>query len=102
MRDLNKFPYCCDVTDTRSGITLVQDFECVLIVDEIDTSRDEVRISVSIPGMSAMGDMARAFLAQVCNQAEADEEFIALVMGRNGISTSAHPGSDDAVTWDWN
>lgn len=102
MQDLSRFDYCCDVRDTRTGITLVQDFECVLIVDEIDTSRDEVRISVSISGMSAMGDMARAFLAQVCNQAEADEEFIALVMERNGISTSARPGSDDAVTWDWN
>lgn len=102
MQDLNKVWYCCDVTDTRTGAVLVHDYELELTIDEIDTSRDEVRISVSIPGMSAMGDMARAFLAQVCNQAEADEEFIALVMERNGISTSARPGSDDAVTWDWN
>lgn len=91
--------YCTNVIDTRTGEVLVHDYECQVSIDEIDTSGDEVRISVSIPGMSAMGNMARAFLATVCCQAESDEWLIERVMEREGIYNTTRPGSDDAVEW---
>lgn len=91
--------YCTDVIDTRTGEVLVHDYECQVSIDEIDTSGDTVAIHVSIPGMSAMGDMARAFLAVVCSQAESDDWLIEKVMEREGIYTNARPGSDDAVVW---
>lgn len=104
MTDLSLFDYTAQIICTHTRKPIIEDLDCTVCVDDIDTSGDDVVITIGevwVNGENLFkGDkLSKLLAATIANAAESDDSLIERVMERNGIYTTARPGSDDAIEW---
>ena len=87
IRPNNQHNYCLDVKDPVTGKVIIQDYECVVVVEDFDRAAGTIDIHdvYSTDGLRLIegGELAQMLRKLIISQAKNDEWLIDAVFSRN-------------------
>lgn len=89
----HEYDYQCDILDPNTGRAIIQDYSCILIVEDFDRAAGTIDIHdvYSTDGLRLLegGALAKLLRAAVISQAKNDKWLIDAVFARNEDEDSA-------------